>query len=96
MVVAQGLIGNGVTAMFGAMPAELFQGRNFPTIFSMITVMANVGAASGVYAMGLIRDATGDYDIGWWLCFGLTCLSGLAIWLAGARRVRVVAGVSRM
>lgn len=95
MVLAQGLIGNGVTAMFGAMPAELFQGRNFPTIFSIITVMANIGAASGVYAMGLIRDMTGDYDLGWWLCFGLTCLSGVAIWAAGPRRVRMVAGVAK-
>jgi len=95
MVIAQGLIGNGVTSMFGAMPAELFQGRNFPTIFSMITVMANIGAASGVYALGLIRDLTGDYDIGWWLCLGLVVLSGVAIWAAAPRRVRVVAGVAK-
>ena len=92
MVVLQGLLGNGLSAMFGAIPAEIFQGRKFPQIFSTISLIANFGAGAGVWAMGWIHDATGDYRAGFWICLALSMTSMICIWQASPRRVRLVAG----
>ena len=95
MVVAQGLLGNGAAAIFGAIPAEIFQGRRFPGIFAMITVIANFGAACGVWALGWIRDVEGGYATGWWLCLGLSIFAAFAVWMAAPRKVRLVAGMAK-
>jgi MFS family permease len=95
MVVAQGLLGNGAAAIFGAIPAEIFSGRRFPGIFAIITVIANFGAASGVWALGWIRDVEGGYATGWWLCLALSVYGAIAVWMAAPRKVRLVAGMAK-
>lgn len=90
MVVFQGLLGNGVAAIFGAIPAEIFQGRRFPTILTAISLVANMGAAAGVWLMGVIRDQTGGYAAGFWLCLALSVLCIGCIWAAAPRKVRLV------
>lgn len=91
MVAVQGLLGNGVAAIFGAIPAEIFQGRRFPSIFTAISLVANFGAAAGVWAMGVARDATGGYGLGFSICLALSVLCIVFIWLAAPRKVRLVA-----
>ncbi len=95
MVAAQGLLGNGLAAIFGAAAAELFQSRRFPAIFTAMSVLGNFGAASGAWAMGEIHDLTGDYVAGFQLCLALSLLSMLAMWLAAPRKVRLVSGRAR-
>ncbi|MEM6439851.1 MAG: MFS transporter [Pseudomonadota bacterium] len=95
MVVAQGLLGNGAAALFGAMPAEIFQGRRFPAIFAAITLIANTGAACGVSLTGWILDVEGGYATAWWLCLALSAYSAFAIWMASPRKVRLVAGMAK-
>ncbi|WP_339951515.1 MFS transporter [uncultured Albimonas sp.] len=90
MVVLQGLLGNGVAAIFGAILAEIFQGRRFPSILTAISLVANMGAAAGVWALGLIRDQTGGYAAGFWLCLALSVICILCIWKAAPRKVRLV------
>jgi cyanate permease len=50
------------------------------------------GGATGPWVTGVVHDATGSYALGFVLAIGCSVLSGVAIWLAAPRRVRVVAG----
>jgi MFS family permease len=92
MVGAQGLLGYGLASVFGAIPAELFQGRNYGTIFGTLTVASTGGAGLGPWVTGLLYDRTGSYVIGFWLAIGWSIVSAVAMWLAAPRKVRVVAG----
>jgi sugar phosphate permease len=92
MVTSQGLLGYGLASVFGAIPAEIFHGRHYGTIFGTLTLGANAGAAFGPWVAGVIYDRAGSYAPAWLLAIGACALSIVAIWLAAPRRVRAVAG----
>ena len=92
MVLTQGMLGFGLTSVVGAIPAEIFQGKHYGTIFGTIMLAAIGGGAAGPWLTGVIHDATGSYTAAWWIAIGCSALSGAAIWLAAPRRVRLVAG----
>ncbi|MGH7308561.1 MAG: MFS transporter [Candidatus Rokuibacteriota bacterium] len=92
MVTAQGLLGYGVTSVVGAIPAEIFQGRHYGTIFGTLMLASIMGGAAGPWLTGVLHDATGDYTLAFFLAIGFSVLSAVAIWLAAPRGVRVVAG----
>ena len=92
MVLAQGMLGYGLTSVVGAIPAEIFQGKHYGTIFGTIMLAAIGGGAAGPWLTGVIHDATGSYTAAWWIAIGCSAMSGAAIWLAAPRRVRLVAG----
>jgi MFS family permease len=92
MVAAQGLLGYGLASVFGAIPAEIFQGRHYGTIFGTLNLGANFGAGFGPWLAGMIYDRTGTYALAWLLAIGACALSVLAIWLAAPRKIRAVAG----
>ena len=92
MVGAQGGLGYGLTSIFGAMVAEIYQGKQFGTIFGTLMLAAIIGGALGPWATGALYDAQGSYATAFWICIGLSVLAVVAIWLAAPRKVRVVAG----
>jgi len=92
MVVSQGMLGYGLTSVIGAIPAEIFEGRHYGSIFGMLMLAAIGGGAAGPFVTGVLHDVAGSYTLAWWLAIGCSVLSGVAIWLAAPRRVRVVAG----
>jgi MFS family permease len=92
MVVAQGLVGYGLASVFGAIPAEIFQGRHFGTIFGTLNLGGNAGAACGPWLAGAVYDRTGSYTAAFYIAIVATLVSITAIWLASPRRVRAVAG----
>lgn len=92
MVIAQGLLGYGVTAVFGAVAFEIFEGRRYGSIFGMLSLASLGGGATGPFVAGAMYDRFGSYDQVFWLCIALTFVSSGAIWLAGPRKVRAVAG----
>jgi MFS family permease len=92
MVLAQGFLGYGIVSVLSAIPVELFQGRQFGTIFGTLMLMAVAGGAVGPWLTGVLRDAAGDYTAAFWMGFGASLVSAGAIWLAAPRKVRVVAG----
>jgi MFS family permease len=92
MVVAQGLLGYGVTSVFGAIPAEIFEGRQYGTIFGCLMLASVGGGASGPWLTGLLYDATGSYALAFWIAIACSLLSILAIWRAAPRQIRAVAG----
>ena len=92
MVASQGLLGYGLASVFGAIPAEIFQGPHYGTIFGTLTLGANAGAAFGPWVAGAIYDRAGSYAPAWLLAIAACVVSIVSIWLAAPRRVRAVAG----
>jgi sugar phosphate permease len=92
MVGCQGVLGYGLTSVLGAIPAEIFQGRHFGSIFGTLMIACILGGATGPWVTGLLHDATGSYAIPFWIAIVLCAVSTAAIWLASPRKVRAVAG----
>ncbi len=92
MVVAQGLLGYGLTAVVGAIPAEIFEGQHYGSIFGTLMLASIAGGAAGPWVTGALHDATGSYALAFWAAIGCCAVSALAIWFAAPRKVRAVAG----
>jgi MFS family permease len=92
MIGAQGLLGYGLTSVIGAIPAEIFEGRHYGTIFGTLMLAAIVGGAAGPWLTGVLYDWTGTYAAGFWTAIACTVVSSVAIWRAAPRQVRAVAG----
>ncbi|HEU5305554.1 MAG TPA: MFS transporter [Gemmatimonadales bacterium] len=92
MVLSQGLLGYGLTSVVGAIPAEIFQGRHYGTIFGTLMLASILGGATGPWVTGALHDATGSYTLAFSLAIVFSVLSAVAIWLAAPRQVRAVAG----
>jgi MFS family permease len=95
MIVAQGALGYGLTSIFGAIVAEIFEGKHYGSIFGTLMLAAIVGGAAGPWVTGALHDALGSYTLAFWIGAGLSLLSMLAVWRAAPRKVRVVAGQAR-
>ena len=92
MVATQGALGYGLTSVIGAIPAEIFEGRHYGTIFGALMLAAIAGGAAGPWLTGALHDATGSYTLAFWLAIGCSAVSAAAMWRAAPRRVRSVAG----
>jgi MFS family permease len=92
MILAQGTLGYGLTSVMGPIPAEIFEGQHYGSIFGTVMVAAILGGAAGPWLTGAVYDATGTYSIAFWIAAGCSLISILAIWLAAPRKVRAVAG----
>lgn len=92
MIVAQGLLGYGTTSVVGAIPAEIFQGRHFGSIFGTLMLGGIAGGAFGPWITGALYDRTGSYAAGFWIAIALSVLSIVAMWRASPGKVRAVAG----
>jgi MFS family permease len=92
MVAAQGVLGYGLAAVFGAIPAEIFQGRHYGTIFGTLSLASIVGGALGPWVAGALYDRTGAYTGAFAIAIACSAVSAGAVWLAAPRKVRAVAG----
>jgi len=92
MIAVQGVLGYGVVSVIGAIPAEIFQGRHYGTIFGTLMLASIGGGAAGPWLAGALHDATGSYTIAYWIAICCSLLSAVAIWFAAPRKVRAVAG----
>jgi len=92
MVIAQGALGYGLTSVVGAIPAEIFQGRHYGSIFGTLMLSAIAGGAAGPWVAGVLHDVTGSYRLVFWIAIAVSLLSAVTIWLAAPRKVRAVAG----
>lgn len=92
MVLAQGAVGYGITAVFGAIPADVFESPHYGPIFGTLSLTAITGGALGPWVTGAIHDATGSYAPAFWLAIVVTVVSAVAIWRASPGKVRSVPG----
>ena len=70
MVAAQGGLGYGLTSIFGAVVAEIYQGKHYGSIFGTLMLAAIAGGALGPWATGVLYDAQGSYATAFWICVG--------------------------
>jgi MFS family permease len=63
MVGAQGGLGYGLTSVVGAIPAEIFQGRHYGSIFGTLMLASIGGGAVGPWLTGVLYDRTGSYTL---------------------------------
>jgi MFS family permease len=92
MIAAQGVLGYGVTSVIGAIPAEIFEGKHYGSIFGTLMLASIFGGAAGPWLMGALHDATGSYRPGFWLSFAVSLVAAIAIWRAAPGKVRAVTG----
>jgi MFS family permease len=92
MVIAQGMLGYGLTSVIGAIPSEIFEGPHYGSIFGTLMLAAIVGGGAGAWVTGALYDATGSYSLAFCIAMGCSAVSAGAIWFAGPRQVRAVAG----
>ena len=92
MVIAQGMLGYGLTSVVGAIPAEIFQGRHYGSIFGTLMLSSIAGGAVGPWLTGVLYDRTGSYILPFWIAIGCCVVSAVTIWLAAPRKVRAVSG----
>lgn len=92
MAISQGLLGYGMASVYGAMPADVFQGRNYGVIFGTLSLAALSGGAFGPWAMGYMYDQYGNYDMAFLSGIGAMAISIGAVWMAAPRKIRLVAG----
>ena len=64
MIVAQGALGYGLTSIFGAIVAEIFEGKHYGSIFGTLMLAAIVGGAAGPWVTGALHDAAGELHAG--------------------------------
>ena len=94
-VGAQGLMGYGLAALFGAVIAEIFAGPRLASVLAAISIRGNIGGGTGAWMMGALHDATGNYQLGFAICIGASLLSPVCIAIAAPGKVRRVAGKAR-
>jgi MFS family permease len=92
VVVAQGLLGYGLASVYGAIPAEIFHGKHYGTVFGTLSMFSSGGAALGPWLTGALHDRTGSYTLAFYLAIAASVMSALAMWLAAPRHIRTVAG----
>jgi len=92
MVIAQGTLGYSLTSVMGPIPAEIFAGRHYGSIFGVVMLAAILGGAAGPWVAGALHDLTGSYTPAFWISIGGNVVSAAAIWRAAPGKVRAVAG----
>src|SRR5882672_772182 len=92
MVLAQGVLGYGLTSILGAVVVEIFQGKHYGSIFGSVMLSALAGGAAGPWLTGFLHDLSGNYTIAFAIGIAVSGLSAFAIWMASPRKIRAVAG----
>ncbi|MCG8492480.1 MAG: MFS transporter [Sneathiellales bacterium] len=92
MVIVQGGLGYALAAVFGAMPADLFQGKKYGEILGVMSLLALVGGGVGPWVTGYLYDLNGDYKMAFWLAFAVCMVSIFSVWMTAPRKKRLVAG----
>lgn len=92
MIVTQGALGYGVTSVMGAVVAEIFQGRQYGSIFGALMLLAFGGAAAGPLFTGVLHDYFGTYTVAFVIGMVMSLLGALTIWMASPGKIRAVAG----
>ncbi len=92
MVAVQGFLGYSITSVLGGVVAEIFQGRQFGSIFGTLMGIGMIGGAIGPWATGALHDANGSYTLAFSISLLASLASAFCIWRAAPRQIRAVAG----
>src|SRR5258706_9445399 len=82
MILTQGALGYGLTSIMGAVVLEIFQGKQYGSIFGTIMLAALAGGAAGPWITGVLHDLSGSYTIAFAVGIAASGLSAVASWMA--------------
>lgn len=88
-VILMGLGYGGVSVVYAASAADLYQGRHFGKILGLLDIGFGLGAALGTYMAGLLFDWLQSYHLTFYLIMVSIGVSIACIWVAAPRRIRV-------
>ncbi|HAR96451.1 MAG TPA: hypothetical protein DCR97_10890 [Deltaproteobacteria bacterium] len=74
--------------MFMAVAADMFQGRNFGSIYGVVEAVIGSGSAVGAWLAGFIYDKTDSYSVAFLYTAIVSLISCLFVWIAGPGRIR--------
>ena len=84
-------LGYGVSApLWPIVTSDLFAGRNFGSIYGLITLFSGFGNALGAWLGGYVYDLTGSYTIAFGAAVAGKVASAGALWIVAPRKVRRV------
>jgi len=89
------LFGTGIginSPAFTASAADLFGGKNFGSINGLIVMAFGIGGFLSPWLGGKIFDVLGTYIPAFYLVIAALAISAVCVWIAGPRKVRLVAG----
>jgi MFS family permease len=92
VIGSQGLLGYGLPILISAIPAELFAGRHFGTVFGALSVSAALGPSAGPWLTGVMFDHFGSYQQAFVLGIIVCVCSSICVWMSAPRKVRLVTG----
>jgi MFS family permease len=92
MVLSQGTLGYAFTSMMGPVVSEIFEGKQFGSIFGLLMTSLIVGGALGPFLTGVLFDRLGNYDVAFTIGLVLSLVCAASMWLASPGKVRMVAG----
>jgi MFS family permease len=87
-VLLMGLGYGGVSVVYAASAADLFNGPNFGKILGLLDIGFGLGAAIGSYLAGWLFDRFHSYHLTFYVVMGLILISIACIWAAAPRRAR--------
>jgi MFS family permease len=82
MVAAQGGLGYGIASVFGSIPAQIFQGRAYASIFGILSLAISLGAGLGPWLGGVLQDRFGSYTPAFWLGLVSSAIAIAGVWIA--------------
>ena len=82
-----GLLWLGTVPLTSGLVAQVFGPRYLSTLFGIVFFSHQLGAFLGVWLGGYLFDATGSYDIVWWLVVVLSLAAALLHWPIDERAV---------
>jgi predicted MFS family arabinose efflux permease len=82
MVAVQGGLGYGIASVFGSIPAQIFQGRAYASIFGMLSLSISLGAGLGPWLGGVLQDWSGSYTPAFWLGLVSSVIAIAGVWIA--------------
>ena len=84
---AIGLLWLSTVPLTSGLVAVMFGPRYMATLFGIVFFSHQVGAFLGVWLGGLLFDATGSYNVVWWMGVALGVIAGLLHWPIQERQV---------
>ena len=72
-----GLLWLGTVPLTSALVAQIFGVRYMATLFGFVFFSHQIGSFAGVWLGGYAYDATGSYDLVWWLSVALGLMAAV-------------------
>ncbi len=91
-VVLYSVFYGALATMPPAMAQDVFQGRHFASVYGALVLGNNLAAGISPLAAAYLVDFTGSYTVAFLVAIGAMAMSGVSIWLAAPRKVRMVPG----